>query len=88
MDDAALRLDGNAVAGLLEEALGIDATLARGACAGCGAVAHLGALAAYVHCPGVVLRCVRCQSVMLRAARTPDGYLLDLRGMAQVEIAG
>jgi hypothetical protein len=88
MDEGTLRLDGNAAAGMLEDALGIDVTLARGACAGCGTVAHLGSLAAYVHGPGVVLRCVHCESVMLRAVRTPRGYRLDLRGMRELVIAG
>jgi len=87
MDERALVLDGNAAAGLLEEALGVDVTLARGVCAGCGTVAHVGALTAYMHGPGVVLRCVHCESVMLRAVRTPDGYRLDLRGLRRLEIA-
>lgn len=87
MDEHALRLDGNAAAGMLEDALGIDLTAHRGVCDGCGTAAYVGALVAYVHGPGVVLRCASCESVMLRAVRTPDGYRLDLRGIRRLEIA-
>ena len=86
MDDGRLRLDGNAAAGMLEDALGMDVTRARGACAGCGTVAYMGALVAYVHAPGIVLRCAHCGSVMLRAVQLPDGYRLDLRGIRHLEI--
>jgi Family of unknown function (DUF6510) len=86
MDERALRLDGNAVAGMLADALGTDVSAARSVCDGCGATAHVGALIAYVHAPGIVLRCVRCESVMLRAVRSPHGYHLDLRGIRTLEI--
>lgn len=88
MDEVALRLDGNAAAGMLEGALGFDVTAARCVCAGCGATAHVGALVAYVHAPGIVLRCAQCESVMVRAVRLPHGYRVDLRGVRHLEIAG
>jgi hypothetical protein len=88
MDDRDLRLDGNAAAGMLEDALGFDVTVARGRCDGCGAVEPIGALHAYVHAPGVVLRCVHCEAVMLRLMRAPDGYRVDLRGIGCLEITG
>jgi len=88
MAERANRLDGNAAAGMLESVLGVDVTSARGVCAGCGAVTHIGALIAYVHAPGVVLRCVQCDSVMLRAMRSRDGYRVDLRGMRHLDITG
>jgi Family of unknown function (DUF6510) len=87
MDERELRLDGNAAAGMLEAALGFDVTAARGACNACGALAQVGALVAYVHAPGIVLRCAQCDAVMLRMMQTPDGYRLDLRGMRLLEIA-
>ena len=38
MEDADLRLDGNAVGGLLGEVFAWETTAARGTCAACGAV--------------------------------------------------
>jgi Family of unknown function (DUF6510) len=86
VDERALRLDGNAAAGVLADALGADVTLARGVCDGCGAVAHIGELVAYVHAPGIVLRCRQCESVMLRIVQSPAGYQIDLRGMRRLEM--
>ncbi len=86
MDERTLVLDGNAAAGQLEEALGLDLTAARCVCAACGATAHVGALVAYVHAPGIVLRCVQCDSVMLRVVQSPRGYRLDLRGLRELEL--
>ena len=88
VDERALRLDGNAAAGVLADALGADVTLARSVCDGCGAVAHIGELVAYVHAPGIVLRCAQCESVMLRVVQSPAGYHMDLRGIRRLEITG
>jgi hypothetical protein len=88
MDDRDLRVDGNAAAGVLEAALGFEVTSARGRCEGCGAVEPLGALLVYMHGPGIVLRCVHCEAVMLRLAELPEGYRLDLRGIRCLEITG
>jgi hypothetical protein len=86
MDDRDLRLDGNAVAGLLAEALAAEPTLDLASCAGCGASNQLGALLAYVHGMGAVLRCPSCESVMLRIGRGPGRYLLDLRGIRWLRV--
>ena len=43
----ALRLDGNAAAGLLHEVFGTEVTIARGTCDGCGAVEAVGAVHLY-----------------------------------------
>ena len=40
-------LDGNAIAGELLDVFGAERTTARGACAGCGAVAEVAELAVY-----------------------------------------
>ena len=54
MDTAELRLDGNAVAGMLGEMLSVDATTVLARCGGCGAEGALGEAEVYLHCPGVV----------------------------------
>jgi hypothetical protein len=82
----ALRLDGNAAAGILTELFIPDLTSARAMCAGCGAVRPIGALLAYAHGMGIVVRCPDCDRVVLRAARTPTHLWVDMRGAASVVV--
>ena len=84
----ALRLDGNAAAGILSEIFLPELTSARATCAGCGAVRPIGALLAYAHGMGIVIRCPDCDWVVLRAARTPTRIWLDMRGAASIVAAG
>jgi hypothetical protein len=81
-----LTLDGNAAAGALQEVFALEVTAATGTCSGCGATAPLGSLVAYVHAPGVVLRCRGCNSVMIRVVRGDDRCWLDLRGVRSLEL--
>ena len=78
--DGDLVLDGNAVAGTLAEIYGDDMTTVLAECASCGQVDHVGGLLAYVHAPGIVLRCTACSTVMIRIVQTPTGTLVDVRG--------
>jgi hypothetical protein len=80
MDVATQRLDGNAAAGLLAEIFAFDVTVARAICAGCGAEAPVGGLAAYGLAMGAILRCPECDTPLVRVARLGDGYGVDLRG--------
>jgi hypothetical protein len=82
----ALRLDGNAAAGILSEIFLPDLTSARATCAGCGAGRPVGALLAYAHGMGIVVRCPACDCVVLRAARTPTRIWLDMRGAASIAV--
>jgi hypothetical protein len=86
MSSDEVRLDGNAVAGLLGEVFALEVTAAEGTCASCGALAPLGAVLAYVRAPGVVLRCPRCEAVLLRIATARSRYWLDLRGLRSLEL--
>jgi hypothetical protein len=86
MDDADLRLDGNAAAGLLAEIFAFDVTTAQTVCAGCGAVAPVGALPAYGLAMGIILRCAGCDTALLRVSRLADGYWLDLRGTVVMRV--
>ena len=90
MDDAYLRLDGNALAGALEEFFAGDVTSARGKCSCCGRIAELGAqhLYRYPHAPGAVLRCAACEHVLLVLAPGPDGARLRLPGLRWFEYGG
>jgi uncharacterized Zn finger protein len=78
--DDDLVLDGNAVAGTLTEIYGDDITTVLAECASCGQVDHVGGLLAYVHGPGIVLRCTACATVMIRIVQTPKRTLVDVRG--------
>jgi uncharacterized Zn finger protein len=78
--DDDLVLDGNAVAGTLAQIYGDDMTTVLAECASCGQVDHVGGLLAYVHAPGIVLRCTACGTVMIRIVQTPKRILVDVRG--------
>ena len=88
MDDTELRLDGNAAAGMLREVFVHDVTTARSACASCGAVAEMGSQHAYMYplSPGAVLRCNRCQEVLLVFVHGGGRYRLSLRGLTWLEL--
>ena len=79
-------LDGNAVAGLLGEVFVGEITAAATKCDGCGGTSAVGALLAYVHAPGAVLRCAHCAAVMLRVVRDGDRCWLDLRGVRWLQL--
>ena len=84
--NTALMLDGNAVAGRLEQIFGRDMTTAVARCAGCASDAPIGALMAFTRGPGVVLRCPTCQTVVARIVETTAAIYLDARGAAYVRM--
>ena len=88
MDDQQLRLDGNAAAGLLQEVFVHELTVARGACASCGAVGEMGAQHLYMFplSPGAVLRCAACESVLLVVVRAEGRFRMGLRGLVWLEM--
>ena len=86
MDDNALMVDGNATAGMLQEAFAFEVTTAVGICAGCGSSRPVGAVPAWTRAPGVVLRCPDCDQVLVRAARTGPRLVLDMRGLRSLTI--
>ena len=86
MEGADLKLDGNAIGGLLGEVFVGELTVARSTCASCGAVREIGALAVYAHAPGSVVRCPSCEAVLLRVVRGEDRIWLDLRGCTCLEL--
>jgi len=76
----ALMLDGNAVAGLLQEAFGAEMTTATGTCDACGADQQVGAVHVF-RSAGVVLRCHACESVLAKIVVRRTQTCLDLRGL-------
>ena len=83
----ALRLDGNAAAGILSEIFVPDLTTARATCAHCGAAREMGALLVYAHGMGTVVRCPSCDAIVLRVARTGTRVWLDARGATRIVVA-
>jgi hypothetical protein len=79
-DDAVL--DGNAVAGVLAAAFGLEMTAVPGQCAHCHTVSVVGQLRAWTRAPGIVLRCPVCSGVVLRIVETPTAILVDTSGAA------
>jgi len=88
MTEQALRLDGNAAAGLLREVFVHELTDARGACAGCGAVGAMGAQHLYMspRSPGAVLRCSACESVLMVVVHAGGRFRLGLQGLMWLEM--
>jgi phage FluMu protein Com len=78
-------LDGNAAAGALHELFAVDVTTAHTRCSGCGHVAAFAESRLYMDAPGMVARCANCDAVLLRAATTPTGTYLDLRGLTSLK---
>jgi hypothetical protein len=80
-----VHLDGNAIAGVLEEIFGRDMTVASGRCVGCGARREVGALHVY-RAAGIVVRCPDCDTVLMRIVEARDRTWLDLRGLDGVQV--
>jgi hypothetical protein len=80
------RLDGNAAAGVLGEIFPFEMTMAHIRCAGCSAVEPMGAEMVYMDAPGVVMRCVHCDSVLLTIVHGEGRYWLAMRGAAWLQI--
>jgi hypothetical protein len=80
------KLDGNAAAGILQEIFPFEMTLARVTCAGCGTNNMIGATAAYLQAMGTIVRCSRCDNVLIRIVHAGGRYLLDMRGVRVLQI--
>ena len=78
-------LDGNAIAGLLEEIFGAEMTTAIGVCAHCGATEPVGALHVF-RGAGMVLRCPHCRNVLAKIVRADARVWLDLRGLQTLAV--
>ena len=79
-------LDGNAAGGALAELFTAEMTAAITTCASCGDRRPVGELAAYLHSPGLVLRCASCDAVQLRLVRSSTRAWLDLRGVRVLQV--
>ncbi len=81
-----LMLDGNAVAGVLNEIFALEMTANPVECASCGHEGEMGTLLAFMQAPGIVLRCPACENIILRIVQTPDAFYLDFRGAVYLRL--
>lgn len=78
-------LDGNAIAGELEEIFGVEMTLATGVCAACGSAGAVGELHVYVGA-GWVVRCPACGSVLMAIVRGSGRRWIGATGLRSLEM--
>jgi Family of unknown function (DUF6510) len=81
----ALMLDGNAVAGLLQEVFAVEMTTAIGTCDGCGASEPVGAIHVY-RGAGVVLRCPHCDNALAKIVADETRVWIDFRGVRTLQL--
>jgi len=87
MQTSEMKLDGNAIGGLLREIFTMEMTTAQTTCAGCGAVHAVGRVDVYMNAPGAVVRCPSCEQVLMRVVQGGGRIWLDLRGTRCLEFA-
>jgi hypothetical protein len=80
-----LKLDGNAIGGLMLELFGSDLTAAGSICCGCGAHEQMARLDVYCGA-GIVGRCCHCGAVMIRIVQGGGRTWIDLSGTASIEL--
>jgi hypothetical protein len=81
-----IRLDGNSIAGTLEEVFGHDLTEALGVCAHCGARREVGALHVY-RAAGIVVRCPDCESVLMQVVESQQHTWISLHGVSALQVS-
>ena len=81
-----MRLDGNAVAGVLRQVFTAEMTTAIGTCGQCGERQMIGALLAYQGA-GVVLRCPGCDHALVKMVWGDARVWISFAGVQTLEIA-
>jgi len=81
----ALMLDGNAVAGLLQEVFAVEMTTAIGTCDSCGATDAVGAM--HVHRgAGIVMRCPHCHNALLTIVKDDTRVYIGFPGVRTLQV--
>jgi hypothetical protein len=78
-------LDGNAVAGLLQEVFAVEITTALGTCAGCGATEPVGATHVFEGA-GFALRCPHCDNALVTIVKDTSRMWLGFPGLRTLEV--
>jgi hypothetical protein len=82
----ALMLDGNAVAGLLQEVFAVEMTSATATCGACGVTDAVGASHVF-RGAGIVIRCRRCDNVLVTIVKDDTRMWIGLVGIRTVQVA-
>jgi Family of unknown function (DUF6510) len=80
-----LMLDGNAVAGLLQEVFAVEMTTAIGTCDSCGAREAVGALRVY-RGAGFVMRCPHCDHPLVTIVKDDTRVWIGLSGVRTLQV--
>ena len=78
-------LDGNAVAGLLQDVFAAEMTTAMGSCATCHATEPVGAIRVY-RGAGIVLRCPHRDNTLAAIVRDERRVWITLQGIRALEL--
>lgn len=81
----ALMLDGNAVAGLLQEVFAVEMTTAVGTCGNCGATDAVGAMHVY-RGAGIVMRCPHCDNALVRIVEADRRVWIGFQGVRTLQV--
>jgi Zn finger protein HypA/HybF involved in hydrogenase expression len=81
----ALMLDGNAVAGLLQEVFAVEMTTALGTCGDCGATDAVGAMHVY-RGAGIVMRCPHCDNALVRIVKDDPRVWIGFQGIRTLQV--
>jgi Family of unknown function (DUF6510) len=81
----ALMLDGNAVAGLLQEVFAVEMTTAIGTCNMCGTTEAVGALHVF-RGAGIVMRCPHCDNLLVTIVRDDARVWISFPGVRTLRV--
>ena len=81
----ALMLDGNAVAGLLQELFAVEITTAIGTCGDCGATDAVGAMHVY-RGAGTVMRCPHCHNALVTIVKDDARVWIGFPGVRTLQV--
>jgi hypothetical protein len=87
MQTEEMKLDGNAIGGMMLDLFGREMTTAVSTCRSCGATGPLGAVDVYIQAPGVVVRCRACESVLMTIVQSSSRTWLGLGGLRVIEMS-
>jgi hypothetical protein len=81
----ALMLDGNAIAGLLQEVFAVEMTTAIGTCGACGATEPVGAIHVY-RGAGIVMRCPHCDNALVTIVKDETRVWIGFPGIRTLRV--
>jgi hypothetical protein len=81
----ALMLDGNAVAGILQEVFAVEMTTAIGTCNTCGVTDQVGALHVFLGA-GIVMRCPHCDNALVTIVENGPRVWIGFAGVRTLQV--